>query len=143
MEKVTIATVEVAPKKDGGNYWKVTLGDGRKCNAFNDDFTSYVGKQVDVDVTTKGTFNNIYLPKKDAAQASAPAAGGYTNKYPPKAPVITDLDYRKEAVRFGLMNMELIAPEYRDRKHIAATIKWYENYLRTGEFDLPKDQSQA
>jgi len=64
MKRKIIACVNTGRKtKDGKSIFEVELDAGEKCTSFGEDFSGFIGQDVDVNIKSTGRFYNGVEPK--------------------------------------------------------------------------------
>lgn len=123
--KITVNAVFDKVSKSGKKYQQVIYNNGSQAVAFDNDFQSFINKEVEVEETKsqdgKSTF--IKLPGTESSSGKKPFT-------PYKNP---ELEIRKAAVMFALETISKLSIEA-TKKNITALIDWYEGYLRDGDF---------
>ena len=92
MTKVKIDSVTPAVGKSGKSYQKVVYNGSLQASSFDSDFMPFVGKEVDVELETKGQYTNIKLLPNYANPAKNPNVAAE-----PAHKEINDVDIRKSA----------------------------------------------
>jgi hypothetical protein len=118
--KVTVNSVTLATsQKTNKSYQKVVFNGNQSASAFDDDFLPYQGKEVEVELSTKGNYTNIKLAgSKPAVHASEP-------------PRDNNLDIRKSAYLLSLETLKATGQTITEQSLLEKAIK-IEGYLTNG-----------